>query len=478
VYTGSSLGYVLIQCVYMQGNIRWWAVGRRVQYGLGFGSFWLLIGVLVYYTNYYQPPNCFDGIKNGTETAIDCDGSCVRICPASVLPPKIVWAKSFMIVEGQYNALAYIDNANQTAGTPALKYTFQLLSDGKVVAERSGTTVLPPNSAYPIFEGRLFTEGKAEVTETKILLEPANEWLPASAGRDQFRSLDIKLSGADDKPRLDVKFENTELSSARDVEVVATIFNDAGEPMTASQTYIDEIGARSTKNIVFTWPTSIAKTVRSCSVPTDVVVAIDLSGSMNNDGGEPPQPVTAALAAAADFVHKLQENDQVGVVTFASQATTTAELTKDRGTVAANISELVIASHEETGFTNTIAALEQAQTELNSTRHNSDARRVLVLLTDGLPTAAGTETVVEKTIERARTLSADNIEVYAIGLGAGVDADFIRAIATDSATTAYFAPSAGDLSSIYSNITSSLCTMGPTKIDVIAKTKANFAPLR
>jgi Mg-chelatase subunit ChlD len=464
--------------VYMQRNIRWWAVGRRVQYGLGFGSFWLLIGVLVYYTNYYQPPSCFDGIQNGNESDIDCDGSCVQICPASVLPPQIVWAKSFKIVDGQYNALAYIDNANQTAGTPALSYTFQLMNEDRVVAERSGTTVLPPNSVYPIFEGRLFTEGKVEVTETKIILEPAKQWLPASVGRDQFRSLDIKLTGADSRPRLDVKFENTELVAANDVEVVATIFNDVGEPMTASQTYLDEIGPRSTKNIVFTWPNSIAKTVKSCSVPTDVAVVIDLSGSMNNDGGDPPQPVTAALEAAAEFVRKLQENDRVAVVTYASEAVVMTELAGNHGEVADNITAFTIDEKEETGYTNTTAALEKAQAELNSERHNSDARRVLVLLTDGLPTADGDEDVIGQAIAKARELSTDNIEVYAIGLGAGVDEGFIREIATDSVTTAYLAPNAGDLSSIYAKITSSLCTMGPTKIDVIAKTKANFAPLR
>lgn len=462
----------------MQRNIRWWAVGRRVQYGLGFSSFWLLVGVLVYYTNYYQPPNCFDSKQNGDEVAVDCGGSCVLICPASVLPPQIVWAKSFKIADGQYNALAYIDNANQTAGTPALSYTFQLLHEDQVVAERSGTTVLPPNSVYPIFEGRLFTEGKAEVTETKIILEPATQWLPASVGRDQFRSLDIKLTSADTKPRLDVAFENTEIVQANDVEVVATIFNDAGEPMTASQTYLDEIGPRSTKNIVFTWPNSIARTVKSCSVPTDVVVAIDLSGSMNNDGGEPPQPVTAALKAAAEFVQKLQAEDQVSVVTFASDAAVMTELTGNHPVVAQAVAALTIDAEEETGYTNTTAALQLAQAELNSERHNGDARRVLVLLTDGLPTAAGTEDVISAATLQARELSTDDIEVYAIGLGAGVDAEFIRSIATDSATTAYFAPNAEELGSIYAKITSSLCTMGPTKIDVIAKTKANFAPLR
>ncbi len=461
----------------MSTNIRWWAVGRRIQYGLGFTSVWVLIGALVFYLNFYQPPSCLDTMMNGKETGVDCGGSCVQICAADVLPPQIVWTKSFEVVEGQYNAVAYIENANQTAATPELAYTFQLLNNGQVVAERSGTTILPPNSVYPIFEGRIFTAEKAVVTDTRIILEPAQLWLPASVGRDQFRSIDIALTGADEKPRLDVEIENTELVPAENIEVVATIFSEAGEPVTASQTFIEDIGPRSTKQIIFTWPNSIAKTVKSCVIPTDVTVAIDLSGSMNNDGGEPPQPVTAALEAASAFVNDLNENDRVAVITFASQAGVVTELTNLHGAVANGIRGLTIDPLEETGYTNTVAALQVAYDELNSNRHNLDARRVLVILTDGLPTAAGDADVITAAIEQAKVLSENDIEVYAIGLGAGVNQQFITDIASD-ATNAFFAPTIADLEGIYAEITSSLCTAGPTKIDVIAKTKANFAPLR
>ncbi len=462
----------------MSYGIRLWAVGRRIQYGLGFASVWVLVGAFIYFSNFYQPANCFDGKENGAETGVDCGGLCVQICSTTVIQPQVVWVKSFEVVEGQYNAVAYVENVNQTAATPALEYTFRLLNEqGSVVAERSGTTILPPNSIYPIFEGRVFTEGKAEVTRTEIDLKPAPLWIPASVGRGQFRSVDIKLTGADERPRLDVKIENTELSEARDVEIVATIFNEGGEPVTASQTILESIAARSTEDIVFTWPQTIAKTVKSCIIPTDVAVVIDLSGSMNNDGGEPPQPVTAALEAAAKFIQSLKEDDQVAVVTFASEAEVVTELNGLHGAVANGVLGLSIDPVEETGYTNTVAALLAAQGELNSLRHNNDARRVVVLLTDGLPTSAGDEDVVTGAMQVAQRLGDDGFEVYAIGLGAGVDQTFVRSIASDT-TNAYFAPSAADLESIYAEITSSLCAVGPTKIDVIAKTKTNFAPLR
>lgn len=461
----------------MSRAFRSWAFWRRIQYGIGFAAFWGMIGVLIFFINFYEPSSCFDNRQNGGERGVDCGGDCVRVCAADVLSPRVVWTKSFEITEGQYNAVAYVENMNQSVATPEMPYTFELLNNGEVVARRSGTTVLPPNSVYPVFEGRLFTEGQVEVTDTRLIIDVADVWIPASVGRDQFRTVDIDLRGADVRPRLDVELENTELTPAESIEVVATIFNDAGEPVTASQTFIERIAARSTQDIVFTWPNTIAKTVRSCVIPTDVAVAIDLSGSMNNDGANPPQPVTDALAAASQFVRTLGENDRVAVVTFATQAAVTTQLTNLHGGVAATIPELSIAPAEESGFTNTVQALLTAQTELNSERHNIDARRVLVLLTDGLPTAAGDEDVVAEAAATAQMLDDDDIEVYAIGLGQGVDATFIRQIASDP-SNAYFAPTGADLMAIYAEITSSLCESGPTKIDVIAKTETNFAPLR
>lgn len=459
-------------------KIRSWAIWRRIQYGLGFFSFWGLVGTLIYFVNFYQPPNCFDRLMNGDESGVDCGGLCVRVCSAEVIPPRVVWAESFEVKNGQYNVVAYVENQNQSLATPELKYKFQLLNQGVVVAERTGVTLLPPNSVYPIFEGRVIVDPKEKITETKLILEQAELWVPASVVRDQFRSVDINLLAADDvSPRLDVKLENSELQAAENVEVVATVFNELGEPVTASQTFIERIEARSTKNIVFTWPESIAKTVKSCVIPTDVAVAIDLSGSMNNDGGNPPQPVSDALKSAGQFVNSLKQNDQVAVVTFATRAAVVTEMTNLHGAVANAIFGLGIEPAEETGYTNTVDALKMSQAELNSERHNINARRVLVLLTDGLPTVSGKSDVVALAEATALSLSEDNIEVYAIGLGNNVDQSFVRNIASDE-SNAYFAPTGADLEKIYSEITSSLCESGPTKIDVIAKTKPNFAPLR
>ena len=380
--------------------------------------------MLVYVTQFYQAPNCFDGRLNGSEIEIDAGGTCVRIPLSQVQPPEVVWADSFEIAPGQYNAVAYIENRNTIAATPELAYTFTFFHDGQVVGERTGVTVLPPNSSYPVFEGRIFPEGQT-ISDTTLTLTPATMWLPATNDSRQFRTSDIDLQNVDDRPRLAVTLENTALLPANDVEVVATIFNDLGQAVTASETFISSFPARSSQDIQFTWPQSIAKTVRSCSIPTDVVLGIDVSGSMNNDSENPPQPLTDALTAAQAFIGTLNELDQVGVVTFATAATLTQPLTAGHAAAAQLVSALSIAPADETGFTNTSAALAQAATELRSDRANNNARRAFVLLTDGLPTAQGDTDAVAAAIASAQALVASGADVYAIGLGENVDQAFL-----------------------------------------------------
>ena len=226
-----------------------WAFWRRVQYGLGVVSTVVVVSTVSFLLIYEDTANCFDGIINGDESGIDCGGSCVRICAASVTAPSVRWSDSFKIADGQYNAVAYVENSNSIAATESLGYTFTLISQGQVVAERSGVATLPPDSVYPIFEGRIMTDGK-EVTETRFAIKPVNLWQPATMGIEQFQVTDIRLNGADTLPRLTAKIENTAIQPAQNVEIVTTLFNEDNEPLTASQTFINELAGREVKDVV------------------------------------------------------------------------------------------------------------------------------------------------------------------------------------------------------------------------------------
>lgn len=448
-----------------------------MQYYAGFAAFFLVIAGWVYLANFYQAPTCFDGRHNGEETGVDCGGSCVRICAFTVQEPVVKWSRSFRVTSGIYNAVAYVENTNLEAASAEVNYTFTLYDEAGLITERKGTTILPPDGSYPIFEGRIET-GNRIPTRTFIEVEPPKVWQPATSGRGHFTVVDRELSGADGKPLLEAVLRNEGLEEVREVEVVATIFDSAGTALATSRTFVDNFAPRSDTQIVFTWPEPIATTLRSCEIPTDVLLTIDMSGSMDSDGVNPPQPLTAVKEAANRFIGRLGSEDQVGVVTFATDAALVKGLGTDAKGAATAVSALSIASKEQTGYTNPGEGLKAAATELTSSRHNGDARKVLVLLTDGLATAPGTTEEAEAyALAEAAKVKDSEIEIYAIGLGKEVNMNFVRAIAS-SPSQSYQALDRNQVDSIYEKITASICEDGPAVIDIVPKSTSGFVPLR
>jgi Mg-chelatase subunit ChlD len=454
---------------------RWWAFWRRVQYGAGFSVLLGVVGFLMYAAFWFVPPTCTDGVQNGEERAVDCGGVCVRVCAFDVEPLTVVWAQSFEIIPGQYNAVAYVKNPNQSIGSPKLGYTFTLYDNQGVIAERQGVTEMGTLGTHPIFEGRIST-GSRTPTRTSLTFSKDVLWLPAISNSTQFSIIKYDLASADRLPRLTAEVRNNSLDVAEEVEVIATIFDSKNTPLTASRTQVQQFGKRESESVVFTWPQPIAGTLRSCEVPTDVVLAIDLSGSMNNDSANPPEPLTSVLGAAQSFVSRLNDHDQIGIVTYATQAGVAEQLTSEAGRVAEVVKKLTIDPKEEVGNTNTGEALKRMTEELSSGRHNEDARKVAVLLTDGLATAPKGDPDAYA-IEQANALKETGVQLFTVGIGASLNESFLRDLAS-SPTHYYKAPSIGEVDRIYSLITDAICEDGPTVIEVIPKVQTKFQPIQ
>lgn len=451
--------------------MRMWAFWRRLIYGSGFFA---IVGLGVYglYSLYlYTPPTCLDMKQNGDEAGVDCGGRCVRMCMFEVSELHTEWVRSFRVTEGLYNAVAYIENRNRTSGVQAFHYTFRLFDADGLIVERKGVTPLPPASLYPIFEGRIET-GTRVPTQTIIEFEEEPLWVEAENHGEALTLVSRALVNADTKPVLTATVRNESLDELTDIDVVATIYNRERTALTVSRTKIPTFPPRSTRDITFTWQEPIAKTIRSCEVPSDVLLALDVSGSMNNDGGTPPEPITSALDAAYAFVGRLGERDQVGLVTYGSTATTVRALTRDREEVQTAVRALTIDPKEERGTTNIGEAMVRAFGELIGGGHNPDARTVLVLMTDGKATAPDPDPEGFAR-EAGEALKGMGVEIFTIGLGSDLGEDFLKSLAS-SDTHYYRAPSVETLGAIYTTITSALCEEGAAVIEVIPKQTGIF----
>lgn len=184
--------------------------------------------------------------------------------------------------------------------------------------------------------------------------------------------------------------------------------------------------------------------------PADIVLAIDRSASMGDNGHWRP-----AVEAAAGFVELIDFSvHQVGLVTFSGgipllqpEGEVNQSLSTDKTQVAAAL-RAIPAPQTYTGATNLTAAVRYAQDELSSARHRPSARPVLVLLTDGEHNASG----ARSPIAEAADAKAAGTQIVTIGLGTtAAAADQLRQIA--SAPSLFFeSPTNAQLKDVYAAV--------------------------
>ncbi len=230
-----------------------WAAQRRALYILGFLC---IMGAVISFPAYsylQTPPSCSDGKQNGWETAIDMGGTCAVLDGRELIPITIQWVRPFYVQEGQYSAVAYLENPNENAGVAALHYELRLYDEKNVlVAVREGKTFIMPGSVTPLYEGRIET-GARSVTRAflDILEEPRWERM-----NDVSRVIAIenkKVTDPTTAPRINAVAHNTSIAPIRNPSFVAVVFDTAGNAFAGSQTAFERLETGMQKDITFTW---------------------------------------------------------------------------------------------------------------------------------------------------------------------------------------------------------------------------------
>ena len=102
-----------------------WAFRRQILYILILIIFLSVFGFLIVYPRLNKAPTCFDNKKNGAEGGVDCGGLCLRACIEQTDALSVLWARTFRVVPGRYNAVAYIENHNKNAAVNKINYRFR-----------------------------------------------------------------------------------------------------------------------------------------------------------------------------------------------------------------------------------------------------------------------------------------------------------------------------------------------------------------
>lgn len=138
---------------------------------------------------------------------------------------------------------------------------------------------------------------------------------------------------------------------------------------------------------------------------TDIVLAMDISGSMLAQDFEPDR-LEAAKEVATKFVNG-RENDNMGVVIFAGEALTGIPMTTDRAALSNYISSIKFGMLEDgTAIGDGLA------TSINRIKDSKAVSKSIILLTDGTNNTGNVDPVTASEI--AKQLG---IKVYTIGVG-------------------------------------------------------------
>ena len=152
-------------------------------------------------------------------------------------------------------------------------------------------------------------------------------------------------------------------------------------------------------------PQGIEQNVRTSTEGIDIMLSIDVSGSMLARDFKPDR-ITAAKEVAASFISD-RVGDRLGLVVFAGEAFTQSPLTTDQSTLQTLLARIRSGLIEDgTAIGNGLA------TAINRLRESEAKSKVIILLTDGVNNRG--EIAPMTAAEIARALG---IRVYTIGVG-------------------------------------------------------------
>ncbi len=218
-----------------------------------------------------------------------------------------------------------------------------------------------------------------------------------------------------DEKTATVSWEGTEAVSDRDFAVLySTSDDDVGLSLLTYKT-----GERDGYFLLLASPrVSVPK---SKILPKEVVFVLDKTGSM---AGE---KIAQARKSLLFCLNSLHPEDKFDVITFAESADALTPTLVSA--TAANVKQAkdYVSGIEGSGGTNLDEAL---KTGLSLLKRDNGTHKMLVFLTDGLPTLG--ETNVETILKHAREVTPANTRIFSFGLGYDVNVPFLDKLASDN----------------------------------------------
>jgi len=258
-----------------------WAFKRQLIYILIVVAVVSFFSFLFLYPEFNKAPTCFDGVQNGTETGVDCGGSCMLACTKQVDNVSVLWARTFRVVPGRYNAIAYLENQNQNKAIYKISYRFRFADkDNVYIGKRDGVTYVPPSGKFAVFEPAIDVGNSIPVyTSFEFTEDPV--WINVPVEKTSQLKVfvsNINLQNETTSPSLSATVTNGSLFRIPDVSFVVILYDAMGNAISTSHTYLDVLAPEEKTQINFTWREPIlTKVVAEEIIPMFDIFSVKLN---------------------------------------------------------------------------------------------------------------------------------------------------------------------------------------------------------
>jgi len=245
------------------------------------------------------------------------------------------------------------------------------------------------------------------------------------------------------QPSLEVVVHQVDDVDFSSVRLVVGVTDEAGRPLTGltAEDFLVEAGE-------VRLPLQDARTVLDAGTGIGVVLVIDVSGSMEG------APLDTAKEVSKEFVRQLGPVDTVAVQAFNEEVSTVQGFTAEE-----DVSNAAIQSLVSGGDTALYGAVAKASA---LAQQSGQARRAILLLSDGRDTASLGPVTRETSIETAK---ASGVPFFVVGLGNAVDEPYLSLLAQTTGARFYRAPTPEDLRLLFDAISALLRTQYVLTID-------------
>ncbi len=251
-----------------------WSQRRKATYTLSFLSVLIVIFAIIFLL-FLSPkkPTCFDGIENGTETGIDCGGTCVILCRADYANPAILWVRwAKVLSSGGYNLLAYGQNPNIGVGANNVPYSYRIYDNkGILLYENSGSTYVPAENNFVVFNDGINIGDKVPARIDFKFLTENILWQKVPNLELGIKTISQNLSNEDTRPKLLATLKNTTLKPIQNIQSVAILYDENSNAVAFSKTITDSIDPDATADIVFTWPEPFKAKIIKIDIVSEVL---------------------------------------------------------------------------------------------------------------------------------------------------------------------------------------------------------------